>query len=446
VPDLSYNHCTDNAVKKCGCILTSVICKLFKSIIRDTMVHHLEEKLLIGNSQRGFRRGHSCLTNLLSFLDKVSSLVDSGNSIDVVFLDFVKAFDKVPPKRLLLKLESHGITSKVSQWLSEWLKEQMQRVCISCITSSWLDVLSGVPQGSVLGPILFLIYINNLDNGVKNWILKFADDTKIFSAVNNDLDRSVLQKDLDNLLRWAEEWQMLFNVLKCKVMHLGYKNHGYSYYMDGKQLDTAEEEKDLGIIISKDLKVSQQCKQAYAKASRMLGLINRSIKHKDRDILLSLYKSLVRPHLEYCIPAWSPHCVKDKELIERIQHRFTRMFPDLRRLPYLRRLQHLELWTLEERKVRADLIEIFKIIYRISSVSFDTFFKYNNYRATRGHSLKLTKKRASTDLRHHFFSERVINIWNSLDNRTVTSGSIDIFKGNLERLRQSKEIDLFVGN
>jgi len=163
---------------------------------------------------------------------------------------------------------------------------------------------------------LFLIYINDLDNGVKNWILKFADDTKIFGAVNNDLDRSVLQKDLDNLLRWAEEWQMLFNVLKCKVMHLGYKNHGYSYYMDGKQLDTAEEEKDLGIIITKNLKVSQQCKQAYAKASRMLGLINRSIKFKDKDILLSLYKTLVRPHLEYCIPAWSPHYVKDQELIE----------------------------------------------------------------------------------------------------------------------------------
>ena len=112
----------------------------------------------------------------------------------------------------------------------------------------------------------------------------------------------------------------------------------------------------------------------------------------------------------------------------------------------MRRLQHLKLWTLEERRVRADLIEVYKIIYRISSVSFDTFFKYNNYGATRGHSLKLMKRRASTELRHHFFSERVINIWNSLDNRTVTSGSIDIFKGNLVRLRQSKEIDLFVSN
>ena len=119
----------------------------------------------------------------------------------------------------------------------------MQRVCIKGVTSSWLEVLSGVPQGSVLGPILFLIYINDLDNGVKNWILKFADDTKIFGAVNNDTDRSVLQKDLDNLLMWAEECQMMFNMLKCKVMHLGYKNHGYSYYMDGKELDTVEEAK-----------------------------------------------------------------------------------------------------------------------------------------------------------------------------------------------------------
>jgi len=226
--------------------------------------------------------------------------------------------------------------------------------------------MSGVSQGSVLGPILFLIYINDLDNGIKNSILKFADDTKIFSAVNNDSDRRLLQKDLDNLLMWAEEWQMMFSVSKCKVMHLGQKNHGYSYYMDMKQLGTVEEENDLVIVITEDLKVSQQCKQPYAKASRMMGVINRSIKSKDRDILLSLYKSLDRPHLEYFIPAWSPHYVKDKELIERIQHRFTRMFPELRKLPYLRRLDYLKLSTLEERRARADLIEVYKIIHGIS--------------------------------------------------------------------------------
>jgi len=127
----------------------------------------------------------------------------------------------------------------------------------------------------------------------------------------------------------------------------------------------------------------------YIPTTHILHVINRSIKNKDRDILLSLYKSLVRPHLSYCISAWSPHYVKDKELIERIQHRFTRMFPELRKLPYLRRLDYLKPWTLEERRARADLIEVYKIIHGIiSSVSFDTFFEFNSYGTTRGHSLK----------------------------------------------------------
>jgi len=178
----------------------------------------------------------------------------------------------------------------------------------------------------------------------------------------------------------------------------------------------------------------------------MLGVINRSIRSKDSYILLNLYKSLVRPHLEYCISAWSPHYAKDKELLERVQHRFSRMIPELRNLPYLQRLDKLKLWTLEERRVRADLIEVYKIIHGLSSVSFDTFFEFNQYGHTRGHSFKLIKKRSSTDLRHYFFSERVINTWNSLDDRTVTSGSLNIFKNNLERLRVSKGIGLFIGN
>jgi len=138
--------------------------------------------------------------------------------------------------------------------------------------------------------------------------------------------------------------------------------------------------------------------------------------------------------------------VKDKKLLERIQHRFTRMIPELKNLPYLKRLEELKLWTLQERRTRADLIEVYKIIRGISSVSFDTFFEFHQYGQTRSHSFKLMKKRASTDLRHHFFSESVINTWNSLDDRTVLSESLNIFKRNLERIRQSKGIGLFIGS
>jgi len=193
--------------------------------------------------------------------------------VDAVFLDFAKAFDKVPHSRLASKLRSHGIDRKLSCWIMEWLKDRKQRVVIRGTLSDWISVLSGVPQGSVLGPILFLVYINDLDYGVRNWILKFADDTKIFSQVSSPEDYINLQKDLNRLVTWAEEWQMLFNVGKCKVMHFGRLNQKRDYYMKDHKLETTSTEKDLGIVITSDLKSSEQCSQAYSKASRVLGMI-----------------------------------------------------------------------------------------------------------------------------------------------------------------------------
>jgi len=160
-----------------------VSCKIFKSIIRDVIAQHLEIQLLINNSQRGFRKGRSYLTNLLEFLDKVTSCVD-GDSVDVIFLDFAKAFDKVSYIKLILKLKAHGINGELLDWIKEWLHQRTQRVSIRGVSSDWIDVLSEVPQGSVLGRVLFLIFINDLDIGIKSWILKFADDTKIFNRVN----------------------------------------------------------------------------------------------------------------------------------------------------------------------------------------------------------------------------------------------------------------------
>ena len=343
--------------------LTSQVCKIFETIIRNSVVKYLETNRLILDSQHGFRKGRSCLSNLLVFLDKVTGSIDSGEAVDVIFMDFAKAFDKVPHIRLGRKLESHGITGKLLTWILDWLSGRQQRVCINGVTSDWQLVLSGVPQGSVLGPILFLIYINDLDCGIINWILKFADDTKIFGVVNSIEEHAGMQDDLNKLLSWSKEWQMLFNVEKCKVMHFGRRNVGYNYHLDSKSLDEVSEEKDLGVTITCDLKASQQCTHAYSKANRILGVINRSIVYKSKEILIQLYKSLVRPHLEFCTAAWSPHYVKDKELLEKVQRRFTRMIPGLKDVPYNERLQILGLWSLEERRIRSDLIEVYKMIH-----------------------------------------------------------------------------------
>ena len=419
--------------------LTSQTSKMFEAILRDAIVEHLEKNVLITDSQHGFRKGRSCLTNLLTFLEKVTGYIDCGSHVDAIFLDFAKAFDKVPHQRLASKLLCHGITGKVYDWIVEWLKGRHQRVCLRGSLSDWLKVLSGVPQGSVLGPILFLIFINDLDFSIKSHILKFADDTKIFRSITSTADYNELQEDINNLIRWSEDWQMLFNVDKCKVMHFGRSNETLDYYMNGSKLDKVTEEKDLGVWISRDLKVSQQCIQACAKANRMLGVLNRTIKCKDEGNLIRFYKSLVRPHLEFCTAAWSPHYAKDKLLIEKVQRRFTRMIPRLKNTPYGNRLKELKLWSLEDRRTRADLIDVFKITHGLSSLSLDIFFVLDTESRTRGHPWKLKKRRINTDLRQHFFSERIINCWNKLDSATVCVTTVNSFKDRLQRLWMKDE-------
>lgn len=299
-------------------------------------------------------------------------------------------------------------------------------------------MVSGVPQGSVLGPVLFLVFINDLDDDALCSVLKFADDTKIFMKVNDLSDAMLLQSDLSGLLRWTGDWQMMFNVGKCKVMHLGHGNRKFKYYMENKELEVVNIEKDLGVWISDDLKVSTQCSKAYSKASRSLGMISRAVMCKTPRILMALYKTLVRPHLEYCTAAWSPYYVRDKVLLERIQHRFTRMVPGLRHLEYADRLQRLGLWTLEERRNRSDLLEVFRMLRGLSTVPFHEFFELEVSGRTRGHTVKLVKHHCRLDVRQHFFSERVINRWNRLDQLTVESTTLNAFKRNLKRLRDSR--------
>ena len=196
----------------------------------------------------------SCLTNLLEFYNYVFSNYDDRVPTDIIYLDFQKAFDTVPHKRLLIKLKAHGIRDQLCSWIGNWLANRKQRVVLNGEASDWLHVSSGVPQGSVLGPLLFLIYINDLDCDLNSKISKFADDTKIGGNALTTGDCEVIQNDLDNLGKWSDKWLLKFNKEKCKVMHVGFNNRKHNYELQSQRLIKVEEEKDLGVIVKSDLK------------------------------------------------------------------------------------------------------------------------------------------------------------------------------------------------
>ena len=299
--------------------LTSILCKILESIIKDSINEHLIKYSLIKNSQHGFRTGKSCLSNLLDFYNIVTAWLDKSNCVDIVYLDFAKAFDKVSHLGLMIKLQSLGITGSTYKWIKMWLSDRKQCVVINGHCSEWKDVSSGVPQGSVLGPILFTIFINDIDNSVKSKLSKFADDTKLGKVVNNESQAREFQSDLDKLYYWSKQWKMEFNLEKCVCMHVGYKNKNFNYHIGETVLKSVESEKDLGIIIDKNFKFTEQCANAVKKANQMLGIIKRKIKYKSKDVIVKLYKTLVRPHLEYCIQFWSPSFVCEKRSIESVQ-------------------------------------------------------------------------------------------------------------------------------
>jgi hypothetical protein len=301
--------------------LTSILGKILESIIKDKILKHLIKFKLITDTQHGFTKGRSCLTNLLEYLETITKYLDDKHPVDIIYLDFAKAFDKVPHKRLLKKLKSHGISKSVVNWIENWLSDRRQKVNINGKFSSWIDVLSGVPQGSVLGPLLFLIFINDIDENIISKLWKFADDSKLCNRVDNELDAETVRSDLKKLFNWSVDWQMLFNVEKCIVMHMGNKNKHFNYEMGGINLKSIEKERDLGVIIHVNGKVSEQCAIASSKANQVLGMIRRNIKFKSKDIILRLYKSLVRPRLEYCVQAWNPCLHKDIDLLERKEYK-----------------------------------------------------------------------------------------------------------------------------
>ena len=235
------------------------MCKILESIIRDHIIKYLTINNLITPEQHGFVPNKACVTNLLETLDTITDAVNRGLSVDLILLDFAKAFDKVSHEKLILKLKEYGISEILVRWVREFLSNRKQRVVIGDNSSCWEDVISGVPQGSVLGPLLFTIFINDLPRNIKSTAKLYADDCKLIGVIKDQSDTISLQNDINRLQEWASTWQMSFNYDKCKVMHFGKKNVNNIYEMRDKLgtthiIEKTESERNLGVIITNNLK------------------------------------------------------------------------------------------------------------------------------------------------------------------------------------------------
>ena len=412
--------------------LTCILSKVAESFVKEYVYNYLETTNYLCEEQHGFLSHRSCTTQLLLFSEILSKRIEDGLDTDVIYLDFQKAFDKVSHRRLLLKVEKAGIQGPICDLIKDFLSNRKHRINVNGSYSSKSSVKSGIPQGSILGPLLFSIFINDLPDSIKNHCMMFADDTKIFGNPG-----SSLQLDINRADEWAQKWKMKFNVNKCKVLHFNKgENNQYDYYMVDQhtmcKMTATPQEKDIGVIFDNNLQFNSHITTTVNKCQQILSIIKRSFDFIDENIMTLLYSTLVRPIIEYSNVIWAPHLRKHINMMEAVQRRAIRMVPNLKNLNYHERLKKLNLYSLAYRTRRGDLIQVFKLMHSIDNVDYSCLFEINNT-TTRGHKLKLKKKQfCKTNCRKYSFSQRVINDWNSLPQSVVQISNLNTFKTEID--------------
>lgn len=413
--------------------LTCIACKVMESVVRDVIVSHFKDNNLFAKCQHGFRCKRSCMTQLLEVMEELTLLLDGRNAVDILYLDFRKAFDSVPHERLLLKMKAYGITGNILHWTRSFLTNRIQKVKVGSAWSSEGKVLSGIPQGSILGPVLFTIFINDLPDCVQSSCKIFADDTKIYGKTDNS---QCLQDDIDRMQRWTEVWNLYFNAEKCKVLHLGKNNpcNNYTMTLNGTTTNimTCNEEKDLGVTFDKALTFDPHIQNSINKANKMVGLIKRTFTFLDRDTFNKLYKALVRPHLEYGNIIWYPYLKRQSVAVEKVQRRATKLLKECRNMTYSERLIYLDLHSLKGRRLRGDLIETYKIYHGLVDLQWNDFFSETPRSNTRNAEGKIFIKHCNTNLRKFCFSNRVANHWNNLCSAIKNAQNSNTFKNLLD--------------
>ena len=422
--------------------LTCTSCKILESIITSEILQFSLDHHLITKHQHGFISRHSTSSNLLECINDWTISISNKKSVTIAYIDYKSEFDCISHPKLLHKLSAYGIKGNLYLWIQSFLTNRTQTVRLNSCYSKSCPVTSGVVQGSVIGPILFNIYINDvIDQTDHNITIKlFADDLRIYTDLPN-ISISNFQKQLDILHHWSSTWQMLISHSKCNILHIGPTNSPntpQTFHINNNHIRQVDYVVDLGVTIDTNLRFKIHINTITQKASQRSALIKRCFLLRNANNLTQAFKTYVRPILEYGSTTWSPSYGTQIMQIESVQRHFTKFITGCHHLSYPDRLKFLHLQSLEHRRLLADLIMCYNIIRNHSCIDPSDFFTQPHYKYSRGHPFHLSIPLAKLNSRKHFFSNRIINIWNSLPTEIVLSHSTSAFKYHIKRLDLSK--------
>ena len=437
--------------------LTSVISKLLEHIICRNLLQHFEANKVLTTRNHGFRSGYSCETQLAVTFDELTKNFEQGLQTDVAILDFSKAFDTVPHDKLIHKLNTYGVRGNLQKWIKAFLCDRHMKVVVDGVSSSEAVVASGVPQGTVLGPLLFLCHINDLPDCVSSSVRLFADDCLLYRSIKSESDHQALQTDLGNLEKWASDWGMSFNASKCYILSVQ-KKSSHFYQLNNTILKEVSSNPYLGVTISSDLKWSEHINNVCSRASSTLGFVRRNLRHCPIQTRRTAYQSLVRSTLEYASTIWDPYLQGDISKLERVQRQAVRFickdYTSREPGSVTRMLENQNLPPLQKRRKDLRLALLFKVVeglvpavpsedyltpaknkMGIKAKSFadcesKNFVETIEIKNSRGFVIPLPKQ----ECRKNSFFIRTAKDWNHLDEKVVTAQSLESFKARLQAM------------
>lgn len=412
--------------------LTSILCKIIEHVFYSQIVSHLNANNLIISEQHGFCKGLSCTTQLAEFFHELVSGIDERRQTDCIFLDFRKAFDTVSHSLLLQKLKIFNLDSTVIRWIESYLSQRRQCVVLNGKQSDYVDVTSGVPQGSVLGPLLFLIYINDISSQITSRIRLFADDCVLYRSITSEHDAEQLQSDLVRVENWCCKWKMNLNPKKC--VHLSFtrskKKIDTQYSINNDFIKTECTYKYLGVILSNDCSWNAQVDDVVLRAGRALNFIQRNLKCSETNLKKTAYLTCVRPILEYACVVWDPAQKYLIEKLEKIQNRAARFvlgrYGQKDSCTDMKRELNWELLSARRNKLKLKFL--FSIFNGRLGINKDDYLKQPHYISSRtDHCFKIREYRARTNMYANSFFVKTIQQWNKLSEEQVCSATEELF-------------------